>query len=709
MGIGQAGVLTYKTIQHYKIEEAEMEKEEKFGVLWNKRKAKENFLYLISDENEYNKCKQWFILAQNSNYITQYLAVHITKKYKKHISNHILTSPYLKNQNKLYEAENIELNDTSRLPKRAQNHYQNIFKNMNLYIIPDQKISLINQIDAGLNIYIEQYKQTETTEKGELDMSEENIKPALNQILYGPPGTGKTYNTVIEAMKIIGLPETKPDYITNLSDDEYKNLKAEVTKYHNDYTNEEYKALKQAFDYYKSPEQGRIEFVTFHQSYSYEEFVEGIKPVLKNEQQAANEKKQKGEENKKEENKSKDLKYALKDGIFKDICDKADKAPSYIEPGFEDVLENFKEEYSENSSLENIFNIRYEEKNIIYDCGNDPVDDNKDRKISLDALKKVFDKGIDYNNSSDFYKDYDSESKSLACYPFKIYKKFLEIRNKIRKKPPYVFIIDEINRGNISKIFGELITLIEPDKRIGEEHELKVKLPYSQQPFGVPSNLYIIGTMNTADRSIASVDIALRRRFRFIEMMPKPDLLHLPDKKDEFDIPVYDKKLDKGGTEKYKVNLNQLLTTLNDRISILLDPDHKIGHSYFMNLFKKDENGKKLDYILEQDLKDMFKYEILPLLNEYFYGDWEKLKAVLIRNDYDTVTKGTKQTEDEQGNKTENKVNYTETDLYEYSLIKKKTEQELYCIGKIEDSFEFNINVSDFKKALELISKGIIL
>ncbi len=174
----------------------------------------------------------------------------------------------------------------------------------------------------------------------------------------------------------------------------------------------------------------------------------------------------------------------------------------------------------------------------------------------------------------------------------------------------YVIVIDEINRGNISKIFGELITLIEPDKRIipnGEysfentevlENQLLVTLPYSQKKFGVPSNLYIIGTMNTSDRSIASIDIALRRRFKFKEIMPIVDLV-----------------------ADFGCNFKDCFELLNKRISVLLDRDHQIGHSYFIN--DKHQN----DGINE--LKNIWFDSILPLLNEYFYGDWEKLQALL--------------------------------------------------------------------------------
>ena len=171
----------------------------------------------------------------------------------------------------------------------------------------------------------------------------------------------------------------------------------------------------------------------------------------------------------------------------------------------------------------------------------------------------------------------------------------------------YVIVIDEINRGNISKIFGELITLIEPSKRqfIGNnEHPQTVTLPYSKKPFGVPENLYILGTMNTADKSIALLDSALRRRFSFTEMLPKSSVLT-------------DNNIEVKG-----IAIEELFNKINERIEFLIDKDHTIGHSYFMkDYFKKKPTIENLAII--------FKKEIIPLLTEYFYGDFEKIQLVL--------------------------------------------------------------------------------
>lgn len=166
----------------------------------------------------------------------------------------------------------------------------------------------------------------------------------------------------------------------------------------------------------------------------------------------------------------------------------------------------------------------------------------------------------------------------------------------------YVFIIDEINRGNISKIFGELITLIEENKREGASEKASAILPYSREEFSVPSNVYIIGTMNTADRSIAQIDTALRRRFKFIEMMPNPELLKDKEGKDT------------------TISISQLLQKMNERIEVLLDREHTIGHSYFWSL--KDNPTL-------ENLSEIMRYKVLPLLQEYFYDDYDKIRLVL--------------------------------------------------------------------------------
>ena len=230
-------------------------------------------------------------------------------------------------------------------------------------------------------------------------------------------------------------------------------------------------------------------------------------------------------------------------------------------------------------------------------------------------------------------KNKNNENENLNYIQIK-QKVISAIKNKeltkedFKNAPKYYLIIDEINRGNISNILGELITLLEKDKRLGEDNEIIIDLPYSKEPFAVPPNLYIIGTMNTADKSIALLDTALRRRFGFLEIEPNYDLITKDNlikvwkkkcndkefnniKKDIEDIEEMFQKL---GNDEF---LKKLLETINTKITLLKDRDHRIGHSYFLNV-------KDID-----DLRFVWYNEIIPLLMEYFYNDWESLKEIL--------------------------------------------------------------------------------
>lgn len=298
-----------------------------------------------------------------------------------------------------------------------------------------------------------------------------------NMILYGPPGTGKTYITATYAVLICGWYTLGT--LKNMNHSKIMEI------------------------YHELEQEGRIGFTTFHQSYGYEDFIEGIRPVLDKEKTDAQ---NQSEEQKSE--KSRNLEYTMEAGVFKAFCEKAEKS-----------------------------------------------------------------------------------------------------------KKPYVFIIDEINRGNISRIFGELITLIEESKRKGEADERSVILPYSGLPFSVPSNVYIIGTMNTADRSIALLDTALRRRFSFVEMMPDTEVL----KDIKIEVPEMPDTVDKKAG-KSTIDIQKLLEIINQRIEVLYDREHTIGHAYFCGLKKT----ATLD-----GLKNVFKKSVLPLLQEYFFDDYEKIAMVL--------------------------------------------------------------------------------
>jgi len=287
---------------------------------------------------------------------------------------------------------------------------------------------------------------------------------ALNTILYGPPGTGKTWHTVTYAMAVVENREV-----------------SEVAE-------EDRVTVKRRFDEHRGA--GRIEMVTFHQNTTYEDFVEGIRPVLADGARA-------GAEPRANPGDVGEVRYELSRGVFRRIA-----ARAALEP---------------------------------------------DRR--------------------------------------------------------YVLVIDEINRGNIARIFGELITLIEDSKRIGQADEARVTLPGSKTEFGVPANLHVVGTMNTADRSIALLDTALRRRFVFEEMMPDPSHPGLSADVDGVDC-------------------SKLLAAMNRRICVLLDREHQIGHTYFLGVGTVEL------------LASRFRTRVMPLLQEYFYDDWEKIRAVLNNNGF---------------------------------------------------------------------------
>lgn len=433
-----------------------------------------------------------------------------------------------------------------------------------------------------------------TTDKNSKETENDMRNFPLNQILYGPPGTGKTFNSINRAIEIIN-----PNF---------------------DLTQER-SLIKMEFD--RLVTENQIAFTTFHQSMSYEDFIEGIKP----------------EEPEKEGD---PVIYKVKYGILRNHC---------IEASFEIAQlreDDITEEVLDFSILYDKFVESIEEKliegkvveleiktggkvlvesisqqgNVIikHHDGNRTYTVSKARLTKLQSAIKDLDDVSNINdefrsiiggsNSSAYWSVLNAirkekvsvpKSKEKRKYTFEEKKEVVlslsksDFKNKNGK--PFVLIIDEINRGNVSAIFGELITLIEDDKRLGKGEALEVILPYSKEKFGVPPNLYIIGTMNTADRSVEALDTALRRRFSFEEMPPNYELNEL----------------------KYKIfghNAYDVLQTINKRIEKLLDNDHAIGHSYFLS---KDE-----DKIMVSFYKN-----IIPLLQEYFFGDYGKIGLVL--------------------------------------------------------------------------------
>ncbi|EAI1148930.1 AAA family ATPase [Campylobacter coli] len=427
----------------------------------------------------------------------------------------------------------------------------------------------------------------------EMSNKKENKNLSLNQILYGSPGTGKTYHTIDKALEILG-----------------ENLESRDEK-------------KAKFDEYVK--NGQIVFTTFHQSYGYEEFVEGIKPHIDSEEN------------------SKEIKYEIKDGIFKELCEKALENRDSIK-NFNFYIDKLKEKVKiDDNNPEKYFELPNTKYSIQYRNGktfrikfDDMSKNHKDYPVSIDNIEKLYKtSNIDEIYNSAYVRAILNYLKLQGLEDYK------EKDEKVNL--PYIIIIDEINRGNVSKIFGELITLIEASKRIGEKEELKVTLPYSGEKFGVPKNVYIIGTMNTADRSITSLDTALRRRFEFVEMMPDPDLLNNVFICKDVENPNEDEDYlgDDAKTEGYAEILQNILISINKRIEFLLDREKTIGHAFFMseavkfnknNWIKPDEYEEDWYVLSISKLKKVFQNKIIPLLQEYFYNDYALISAVLNDN-----------------------------------------------------------------------------
>ena len=473
------------------------------------------------------------------------------------------------------------------------------------------------------------------------------VMKSSNVILYGPPGTGKTFSTIERVVQALD------------SGFEWDNRDE----------------LKARYDQLVS--NGQVVFTTFHQSYSYEDFVEGIRANTNKE--------------------SKSISYDVEPGVFKNICESASdfevSHKSKLEGGLagrkiwkmslgntligeEDSVYDYCIEnemvllgYGDDVDFSNCNNLTqvYEKCKTEYEVVK-PKDfaiqvvNTFVNKISKGDILIISDGNHKFRAVAEITGDYYclAKEQSEASYfqqarsvkwlltydqsrpKEELFKKNLSqmtlyqlhdrtvSREKLElllkddapaiQDKQYAIVIDEINRGNISKIFGELITLIEPSKREGQPEALSVTLPYSKELFSIPSNLHVIGTMNTADRSLALLDTALRRRFDFIEMMPDYDVL-----KNEAD----DNYQVKG------INLALMLKAMNDRIEYLYDREHTLGHAFLMpvvELIKSGDEGKAF-----KELKSVFMNKILPLLEEYFYEDWSKIALVLGDNQKDNT------------------------------------------------------------------------
>ncbi|MDU5086900.1 MAG: AAA family ATPase [Anaerococcus vaginalis] len=411
-----------------------------------------------------------------------------------------------------------------------------------------------------------------------------------NMILYGPPGTGKTYSAAIYAVAICD--QLALDIVKAMDYGEvmlrYRELLAT----------------------------GRVAFTTFHQSYGYEEFIEGIKPVLDD---------------------GSDIGYTIEDGVFKKFCDDA-RIPENNDiqcfgdlwiirnrAGDSDVPFDYEDYLLKNGVIMVETNDEYDKShcNMISKMKKGDwvvlgrgykiaalgvIDDEEVSEIDCEPFHWKREVNWLVTGLSATFSDigivggcFSNYAIAKSKYKVQNFYKLINAENK--KAKPHVFVIDEINRGNISKILGELITLIEDTKRESMDEQVAAVLPYSGESFSVPSNVYILGTMNTADRSIALMDTALRRRFQFVEMMPDADVLRDigADKVDDLDVAA-------------------MLEKINERITFLYDREHTIGHAFFTKLAKAPTI---------ETLKVIFEKSVIPLLQEYFYEDYQKIQLVL--------------------------------------------------------------------------------
>ena len=440
----------------------------------------------------------------------------------------------------------------------------------------------------------------------------------LNTILYGPPGTGKTYETTRMALEII----------------DGKVIEGPLTDI----------SFKRYWDLVK---EGRIGFVTFHQSFSYEDFVEGLRPVTSD------------DESEDSSDESGTIRYLPKDGVFKAFCDRARNAGvteghdvhvwkislngtgqnpirtdclnnCRIRIGFDDLEpEGGVIPDGTGHAVVNTFWNRMSVGDVVCSCwSEDEVD-----AIGIVTSKARYDETLGsfrhvrdvnwmkiYKGQDKLYlRDLNGGKRMTLSSVYELGNVQLRdlfdaagidvVGAATAEDLPYVFIIDEINRGNVSAIMGELITLLEEDKRLGASQERTVELPYSRKPWGVPGNVYVIATMNTADRSLTQLDTALRRRFSFRKMAPESS--------------VITERGDDGVVE--GVNLASLLDEMNKRIRALYDRDHAIGHSVLLGVENLD------------DLRDAFVEGVIPLLEEYFFDDPVKMRIVLNDSDGDFI------------------------------------------------------------------------
>lgn len=476
--------------------------------------------------------------------------------YPNALSNLIPSELSSRNENSykdLFECTDIEyLNKLyTRLSKGGDLHQFNVITQSRLP-------------SASVGKYIEFLKSS--MDNNEIKKDKKHNMKTKNIMLYGAPGVGKTHNY----KKLVSLIESGKYNESDIFESIIENQKLDID-------------IDKTFEIIKNEK--RIEFVTFHQSYSYEDFIEGFRP-------------------------NEEGKLELEDGIFKKISQNAEEQTNEVEKNqisYDEAYNTLRSRYIDNTNSDlktvsgkNILISNFEDK-FIQVKSEDGRNWFNVKKSDLEVVVNEILKQNIIKPSDIKLIDVKKDTIALAGYYFPIGNTLAEIikESKVSTKEQknFYIVIDEINRGNISKIFGELITLIEEDKRGKEEY--KVKLPYSKKTFVVPSNLYIIATMNSTDKSIATIDIALRRRFTFLKMEPKKELVE---------------------NEKAKALMNEL----NEHIKETIGKDYQLGHSYFMKI----EN--------ENDLLFVKEYKIKPLLEEYFYGDetnYNKAIEILNRKD----------------------------------------------------------------------------
>ena len=427
---------------------------------------------------------------------------------------------------------------------------------------------------AAINKYIKfiesQQIDDEFANKTNIQTNIQSLK-IKNIMLYGAPGVGKTYNY----KKLISMIENGVK-----EQDIFKSIST------NDNTTDEYNDIFQDIK-----DEKRVEFITFHQSYSYEDFIEGFRP-------------------------NENGNIELEDGIFKEIAELANKNIEESnkdintikdEKTFFELFELYKDYIQEEIDANQKFTINNTayitdiEKDAFRYTGDSWGNTQRMKFSDIELMNKLNICERKDIKKSEGLSGLANQHATYFSYLIKSFNKFQkkqkvkidEVR-QVNIKNFYI-VIDEINRGNISKIFGELITLIEEDKR----DDYEVTLPYSKEKFKIPSNLFIIGTMNSTDKSIATIDIALRRRFTFLKMKTNEDLVNYS-------------------------NAKELMNTLNTFIKGTLGEDYMLGHSYFMKVSS------------EEDLTFVKEYKIKPLLEEYFYADEDNYKKVINLLEKDT-------------------------------------------------------------------------